>query len=111
MEDQKLATLAHYVETAIGAPNVVMWFVLPGGFVKGRPIGRKEYRARMQSNKMEIAELESGSPDRFFYLDDAVVVMGEGTKKLELGLIVLDGLQISAWGFAERDQRMAFKKL
>jgi hypothetical protein len=88
-----------------------MWFVLPGGFIKGRPIGRKEYFACMKSSKTEIAELEAVSPNRFFYLDDAVIVMGEGTRKLELGLLVLDGLQISAWGFAVRDQRMGFKKL
>lgn len=111
MEEQKLAVLEEYFKAAIGRQDVVMWFVMPGGFIKGKPIGRDAYYARMKDNKTEIAEIDSESQGRFFFLDDAVVVIGEGTKKLELGLIVLDGLQLSAWGFASRNQRMVFKNL
>jgi hypothetical protein len=82
-----------------------------GGFIKGTPIGPDEYYARMKSKKTEIAEMDRESGDRFFHLDEAVIVLGEGTKKLQLGLIVLDGLQISAWGYARRNKRMVFKNL
>lgn len=110
-EDRKLALLARYFKAAIDRPDIVMWFVMPGGFIKGTPISPNEYYARMKSKKTEVAEMDRESGDRFFHLDEAVIVLGEGTKKLQLGLIVLDGLQISAWGYARRNKRMVFKNL
>ena len=102
MANPKLDLLQGFCSKVAESSNLYAWFSIPGGLILGKATDLQDYLKNQYGSpsKTQIdlpIRLKMPQQNRFIYLKD--VTLHQGSKDTYFNVAMVDGLDISAWGF------------
>jgi len=84
-------------------PNLLMWVMLPGGIVVGRPgYIRQHFHVQFQAQSEEYLAEAHNEKSAYLAFEDARCYMG--SEVYNAGMILIDPAQVSAWGIYDPEK-------